>query len=40
MDYIYLTKSQIDKYNKTGELNLTINCIFKKPNYQFKLNKS
>lgn len=34
---IYLTKSQIDKYNNTGQLNLTKN-IFKKPNMSLVLS--
>lgn len=34
---IYLTKSQIDKYSKTGEVNLSKN-IFKKPNVQLSIS--
>lgn len=39
MDAIYLTKSQIEKYNKSGELNLTKN-VLKTPNTKFKLTKN
>lgn len=39
MDAIYLTNSQIEKYNKTGHLILSKN-VFKTPNVKFKLNKN